>query len=321
MGWRQSNANNQAKATEGDEINLVPTTTSNSRDRKLGLPKDKSKAKNKNKNKVNGADSERSSTPTDSAAEGRAFELFKRYDVDGKGFLTAREISKAFSEVNPHQLPLSEESLSAAGWDTIKLHEFVWLYQTWQSQDVQSHEESTPVIFVTSLMQNDVFHHYRPQNKTVNRVWVGQRNSDRIIGHGSERGAFQQLMTWIRANSRKALPGSLKIYCIHMKMALDPDKPSPVRDKYGDYCLKGTEVVVALDCPFVLAVCVFVHRCVLCGLVLLRAERFRSEHSGLEALAFILTLNQTHLLPYRELACAATWKNTSQITPMKASSK
>jgi hypothetical protein len=59
-----------------------------------------------------------------------------------------------------------------------------------------------PVILITSNLQHDFFTRFPKRRETMNRYWVGRKESERVLGYDAKAGPLAQLMNWVRSVAR-----------------------------------------------------------------------------------------------------------------------
>lgn len=59
------------------------------------------------------------------------------------------------------------------------------------------------VVLITSCLQHDFFTRFPKRKETMNRYWVGRKESERVLGLDPARGPLAQLMTWVRQLSTR----------------------------------------------------------------------------------------------------------------------
>lgn len=64
------------------------------------------------------------------------------------------------------------------------------------------------VVLITSCMQNDFFHRFPRRRDSMNRYWVGRKDSERVLGFDPQRGPFSQLMNFIRGLQQTTTPAN-----------------------------------------------------------------------------------------------------------------
>jgi len=142
------------------------------------------------------------------AVELLARQLFADIDKELKGYITTEQVLAASFEneiVSRDEIKKLVEAADLSEKRMLSESEFVWFYKAYEMMKQRSKagklSTDQEVVLITTSLQNDFFHRFPSKRDTMNRYWVGRKDSERVLGFNPRRGPFAQLMNWVRGRA------------------------------------------------------------------------------------------------------------------------